>query len=53
MERNCPSTSEPRRTVSNPWALKQLENENESRSKEDESESRNEEDHSVQVRQEQ
>ena len=51
--RNCPSTTEPRRNCSNPWAFRQHENENESRSEEDENESRNEQDHSVPVRQEQ
>ena len=35
-------------TVQTPWAFRQHENVNESRSKEDENESRNEEDHSVQ-----
>ena len=51
--RNCPSTTEPRRNSSNPWAFRQHEKENESRSKEDENESRNEQDHSLPVRQEQ
>ena len=51
--RNCPSTTEPRRNSSNPWAFRQHENENENRRKEDENESRNEQDHSVPVRQEQ